>query len=455
MKVKHLIALGALVSSLACNYVMEMFTDTGAETHSQTPLVGVPAPIYMPPQCEGQPIATISPEIALSVPTPVLDANPEVSPELQRRVFDDVVGVVNDVYVYPDFNGQDWDQITAKYQTRVEAGLGTVDFYIDMKSMIFELNDEHSYFETPVEVAASEEELAGEGEYVGIGVYIQPEIEQGLVSVISVFPDSPAEYSGVKAHDSILKMDGVPVIQDGQDRTDVILGPECSAVVLTVQSPGEAPRDITLIRQPIHSNNRIDARLVPTSDGSRVGYIFLPTFFDQTIPGQVADALEEFGEIDGLIIDNRLNGGGSSDVVEPILSYFVSGHLGDFISRSETRPLKIDADPIHNSQTVPMIMLVSEDTVSFGEIFSAALRDVGRAQIVGEPTLGNVEILHGYSLDDGSLLWIAEESFRPLNSSDDWEQTGIVPDVVAFSDWHTFTFETDPSIPAALQLLGH
>ncbi len=453
MKVKHLITVGALCSSLACNYVMELFTGTGMET--QTPLSGIPAPIYMPPQCQGLPIATISPQVALVEATPFLQANPDVSPDVQKQVFNDVVDIVNDVYVYPDFNGQDWAGITARYQTRVGSGLNTVDFYIDMKSMIFELNDEHSYFETPLEVAAAEDELAGQGEYVGIGVYIQPEIEKELVSVISVFPDSPAEYSGLKAHDSILKMDGVPVIQNGEDRTDIILGPECSAVVLTVQSPGEAPRDITLMRQPIHSSQKIDARLVPAIDGSRVGYIFLPTFFDQTIPGQVADALQEFGELDGLIIDNRLNGGGSSDVVEPILSYFVSGHLGDFISRSETRPLNIEADPIHNSQTVPLIVLVSEDTVSFGEIFSGALRDVGRAQIVGEPTLGNVEILHGYSLDDGSLLWIAEESFRPLNSGENWELTGIIPDQVAFADWHTFTFETDPSIPAALKLLEH
>jgi C-terminal processing protease CtpA/Prc len=117
--------------------------------------------------------------------------------------------------------------------------------------------------------------------------------------------------------------------------------------------------------------------------------------------------------------------------------------------------MEIAADPVQNSQTVPLVVLVSEDTVSFGEVFSGVLKDSGRAQIVGESTLGNVEVLHGYDLADGSRVWIAEETFTPLNSQANWEVTGIVPDVQAYADWDTFTFENDPSIAAALNLLGH
>ncbi len=83
------------------------------------------------------------------------------------------------------------------------------------------------------------------------------------------------------------------------------------------------------------------------------------------------------------------------------------------------------------------------------------MKDSGRAKIVGKTTLGNVEVLHGYSLDDGSRLWIAEETFVPAHSKENWELTGIIPDVEAYADWDTFTFETDPAIAAALKLLGH
>jgi carboxyl-terminal processing protease len=199
----------------------------------------------------------------------------------------------------------------------------------------------------------------------------------------------------------------------------------------------------------------IDARLVPTADGSRIGYIFIPTFFDQTIPGQIEDALNDFGALDGLILDNRLNGGGSSDVLEPILAFFASGNLGQYVSRKDSRPLQIEADPIQNSQEVPLVILVSEETVSFGEVFSGALRDIGRAQIVGQTSLGNVEILHGYDFDDDSRMWIAEETFDPFVSGENWEEAGIIPDVEAHADWDTFVFETDPAIEASLTLLGH
>jgi C-terminal processing protease CtpA/Prc len=142
-------------------------------------------------------------------------------------------------------------------------------------------------------------------------------------------------------------------------------------------------------------------------------------------------------------------------VVEPILAYLTSGTLGEFRSRAATRPLTIAPNPIHNSHSVPVVILVGPETVSFGEIFAGALKDSGRAMLVGQTTLGNVETLHGYELEDGSWLWIAEETFDPAVSHANWEQTGIVPDVEAYADWDTFTFETDPSIAAALTLLGH
>lgn len=129
------------------------------------------------------------------------------------------------------------------------------------------------------------------------------------------------------------------------------------------------------------------------------------------------------------------------------------------MSRTASRSLDITANPVGNSQSVPLVVLVGEDTVSFGEIFSGALQDTGRAQLVGQTTLGNVETLHGYNFIDGSTLWIAEERFDPLNSDDDWETTGIIPDVEAYGgaygEWDTFTFENDPSVSAAVDLMGH
>ncbi len=474
MNVKRFLLIALLLLTLSCNTVTQVLTesmatpvptvvpvetatpgDIATSTPEAYPTESSTSSVYVPPSCQGIPLATVPPATTVAEPTPSLETNPPISTDEQRIVFNDLANTIDDVYLYPDFNGLDWPSIVANYRAKVESGLDTETFYAEMASFVFELGDEHSHFESPAQVAESDAELSGVNNYVGIGVLVQPLPEKGRVTILAVFPDSSAEHGGLRPHDSILAVDGIPIVEDGEAHPHRVRGPECTAVVLTVQSPGEEPHDITFVRYRITASLPIDARLASTADGSRIGYIFLPTFFDETVPEQVRNALEAFGPLDGLIIDNRMNGGGSSTVVEPILSYFTSGTLGSFVSRAITRPLEVDPEPINNSQTVPMVILVSENTVSFGEIFSGALQDTGRAQVVGQTTLGNVETLHGYNFDDGSRVWIAEERFDPLKSHADWEKEGIVPDVEAYADWDTFTFENDPSVAAAVELLGH
>jgi carboxyl-terminal processing protease len=463
MKTKR-IAFGFLISALmACNFVTQMIvpptatplptatlTPTATVTPSPTPTPLVPA--YIPPQCANSALATVSPDMALAQSTQDTETNPDISKGMQLRVLRDVANIVEDVYVYPDFNGKDWKAIEEQYRDKVEAGLETETFYQEMKAMIFELEDEHSNFLSPIEVEADAAELKGENEYVGVGVYGAYDFEKDTFIIISTFPGSSAEYGGLQSHDSILQVDGLPITEELGNR---LRGPECSVVVATVQSPGEAPRDVMLMRYRIEGGIPVEARLVPTTDGSKIGYIFIPTFFDETIPPQVEEALNGFGPLDGLIVDLRMNGGGSSTVTYPILEFFTTGRLGQFVSREHSRPLDIEANSIHNSQIVPLIIMVSEDTVSFGEIFAGVMQDSGRAQVVGETSLGNVEVLNGYNFDDGSAIWIAAETFKSAFSDADWEQTGIVPDAQAFAEWDMFYFDTDPSIAAALELLGH
>ncbi len=463
MNIKRFFIVIVILFSLSCNLVsrippsqVQVSTSTPMlPTITPTPAPPTPIPVYIPPTCSGQAVATLPAATTVAEPTLSLGTNPPLSQSDQLRIFDELTSPIPSLYVYPDLNGLDWPATISKYRTKIESGLDTETFYKEMQNLIAELGDEHSQYLSPVEVTASNEQLAGKNDYVGIGVVILPLLEKSRLSIILVFPGSSAEHAGLKPHDSLLAVDGIPLVENGVPYPQRVRGPACSAAVFTVQSPGDSPRSVMIVRSPITSSLPIIARMVPTQDGSRIGYIFLPSFFDETFPGQVKQALQQFGQLDGLILDNRMNSGGSSDVVEPILSYFTDGIVGNFASRTETRPLQASADPINNSQTVPMVVLVGTDTVSFGEIFSGVLQDIGRAKVVGQTTLGNVEILHGHNLSDGSLLWLAEERFVPLHSPADWEKTGIIPDVQAYADWDTFTFETDPSVAAAVLLLGH
>jgi len=454
------IAFGFLILTLlSCNYVTQMIVPptatpippTASATVLPTPMPVPLIPAFIPSQCTSVPLATVSPDPATQ-PTPELQTNADVSKDDQLSIVREMADIVEDVYVYPDFNGKDWNEIESRYRQKIEAGLDTETFYIEMQNMIDELQDEHSFYLSPLDVKQLEEELSGDVEFVGVGIYGNFDYEHGRIVVISTFPDSAAEHAGIKSHDSILLADGLPVFDQEDNR---VRGPECSVVVATVQTPGQEPRQVVLMRHTIEGNLRIEPHLVPTTDGSKIGYIFIPTFFDETIPPQIENALNEFGQLDGLILDLRMNGGGSSSVTDPILAFFASGRLGQFVSRAESRPLSIEADPIQNSQTVPLVAMVSEGTASYGEIFAGIMRDSRDAKITGETSPGNMEVLHGYDFEDGSQIWIASETFYSAHSDENWEETGIVPDIEAFAEWDTFTFETDPSIAAAVNLLGH
>jgi carboxyl-terminal processing protease len=149
-----------------------------------------------------------------------------------------------------------------------------------------------------------------------------------------------------------------------------------------------------------------------------------------------------------------MNGGGLGSVAEAMLGFFTAGPMGYFVDSQGEVLLNIDPNPVHNSQTVPVVVLIGEDSVSYGEIFAGILQDLGRATLVGQTTLGNVEQLHRFDFTDGSRAWLATDRFDPLNSAPTWEQSGVVPDKVVAGAWEDFTPEDDPIVAAALQLLG-
>jgi hypothetical protein len=75
--------------------------------------------------------------------TPEFEVN-EISKDEQMHILSELNQIVKDIYVYPDFNGKDWNGIQSKYQAKIEAGLDKQSFYQEMSAMIEEL-DEHSF----------------------------------------------------------------------------------------------------------------------------------------------------------------------------------------------------------------------------------------------------------------------------------------------------------------------
>lgn len=393
--------------------------------------------------------------------TPVLQSTQAQTPiplGIQLSIFEDLWSIVHSTYVYPDFNGLDWDAVHEEYAQKINSGLTNDQFYFELSMLITRLGDDHSFFLDPVQVAQQKAEFSGMYDYVGIGVMASPVPARHRAVILSVFPGSTAHEAGLKARDSILSVDGSPVLDEYGFLQDIVRGPAGTSLSLTVQTPGENPRVLKLQRQRITGTYPLVYQAISTPDGKRFGYILLIDFEDSTTDQKVSLAIREMSAdapLDGLILDNRMNIGGSSAVLEPMLSYFTGGNLGNFIGHGEQHPLQIKLNDIEGSSQLPLVILIGSGTVSFGEIFAGILQDVGRAYLIGTTTDGNVEILWGYDLEDGSQLWLANETFRPLNRPDqDWEKSGIVPDLTVPGDFDQYTLENDPAVIAALGYLS-
>jgi carboxyl-terminal processing protease len=462
LKVRFLICLPVILAILACSFYIPVLQQEPppSQENKEKPL----KPTALSPATH-TPIPTAIPTQTVSLPSPTAillsTSTPEATPiplESQLRIFENLWTIVNDTYVYPDFNGLDWDAIRQEYNQKISAGLTNSQFYTTLSELVSSLGDDHSQFLNPQEVAEQESEYQGKYDYVGIGVVVSavPERQRGVI--LSVFTGSPAEAAGLKPRDSIIAVDGISILDEDGFLRDIVRGPEGTSISMEVQTPGEKPREIQVSRHRITGEIPVISNVIINPQGKRIGYILLVTFDDSTVDEQIDSALQQMTKdapLDGLILDNRMNGGGSSTVLEPVLSYFVGGNLGYFINRIEEHSLQIDLQDINGSSQVPLVVLVGSETASFGEIFAGVLQDVGRAYLIGKTTDGNVEILWGYDLEDGSKIWLANETFQPLNHPDqNWEKTGIIPDLFVAGDFDQYSLETDPAVSAAIEYLS-
>lgn len=478
---KRLILVGLLFSALACKLVSgaPLVTPRADPTSlpqqqavqatltailssqpaaAQTQGADATAAPYLPASGPnpGVTLAPTSPPI----PSPTLPPTQPAAPnpadiQTQQQVFDELWETVDEHYLYPDFNGLDMQAVRQEYNQRIQAGMTMTDFYLAMHQFVDSLGDDHSTYFDPEEAKAEDAEYAGTYDYVGIGVLTVLAEQKQALSVLLVFPGSPAEQAGIRAHDALLSVDGQPLVDAGGTRQSLLRGQEGTTIQVEAQTPGQAPRVLSITRQRVNSALPVPYNVLTSPGGKRIGYIFIPTFNDSTVGdtiGKNLRAMTQDGPLDGLILDNRENGGGSSTVLEQTLGYFVKGKVGYFVEQRNRTSFEARGNDVNGSRRVPLVVMVGKGTASFGEVFAGIMKDLGRAYLIGETTDGNVEILSIFNFSDGSRAWIAASSFRPLNNpNQDWEQTGIIPDQTVPSNWEEVTLETDPAVLAALQ----
>jgi C-terminal peptidase prc len=364
--------------------------------------------------------------------------------------------IVNERYIYPDFNGMDWQVARDDIGKRIAAGLTDEQFHELMSDLIVGLNDDHSSFLAPDEVQAEDAEYGGTGTYTGIGIESDVNPEGRYLYVLTVYPNSPAEQAGIHPHDHILEIENQPSVdEEGNSQSRLLRGEEGTPVTVLVRTPGQQPRTVQLTRGQVSSVERIEHRLLPGQP--RIGYLSVPSLFEESVAERTRNAMRELmkdGDLDGLILDLRTNGGGTYPNLRQVLGLFTSGVIGHLVDRkNEKITIRARAGAIGNSQAVPLAVLIGPSTESFAEVLAGALQAKDRATLIGQNTAGNIETLLSYDFEDGSRLWLAEESFR-LPNGKGWESVGLVPDITIEKNWDEYTAEDDPVIARAITLLS-
>jgi carboxyl-terminal processing protease len=258
--------------------------------------------------------------------------------------------------------------------------------------------DPHSNFFDPKSYSLLREEQRGK--YYGVGMTVGP--RNNKVIVIAPFAGTPAYRAGIHPGDIIAAVDGKATDNmSTSDVADLLKGPKGTTVKITVLREGsEKPLDFNVVRDEIPRYS-VDLHFMIKPG---IGYMHV-SGFQETTEREVAQALEEMGDIKGLILDLRQNPGGLlSEGVGVADKFLKKGQL--IVSHhGRTSPEKrYTAAHGNGGKDYPLVVLVNRGTASAAEIVAGAIQDHDRGLIVGEITFGKGLVQTVYPLAENTGL---------------------------------------------------
>ena len=373
---------------------------------------------------------------------------------LQIRTFDEMWTLLRDHYVYGNLHGIAWTELRERYRPLVVNLLSREDFPDTVRQMLDELPPLAARWETRDE--RIREELEDPSAYEGIGAYVAfREEPTPRIILLSVMPGSPADRSGLRPHDAVTAVNGIPVRrEEGPDAVSRIRGPADQPVRLRISSVDRDQRDVTVIRGRVQLSEVLNPLSYGLLEPGRVGYLLFPRVSSENLVTETLRSLEALlagGDVSGIILDLRI-ASGLRWPLEPLLSLFSEGDHGEIYTAEGSEPLSVEGYDLNGTQSVPLVVLVGRDTEGLPEVLAAALQARRRATVVGLKTPGNVESFVDFVLPDGSRLTIMTRSYvSPAGRQVGID--GVRPDVPASLDWDQVSERTDPVRNTAVSVL--
>jgi carboxyl-terminal processing protease len=326
--------------------------------------------------------------------------------------------LVHDNFYDGNFNGKNWADYEHKYDAQIKTNADAQKY---LKVMLEALNDPYTRYLDPR--AFQDENDAIDARIVGIGINLQQSKDQQHLNVTRTIEAGPAETVGVRAGDEIVAIDGASAIgMTPEQAADRIRGKAGTAVQLSLQASPNAPvRNVTIVRQEI-TIHAVSTKMLDKN----IGYISLSTFISNDASHEFRNALAKLSRADGLVVDLRDNPGGLlSNALEIADMLLEGGAIVTTVSRHGRHTDISSSEPLTRQ---PMVILVDEESASASEILASALKDNGRAVIIGNKTYGKGVVQEINRLPGGSAIHITVSRYL-TPSGTDINKVGVIPDV--------------------------
>lgn len=325
-----------------------------------------------------------------------------------------------------------------------------------LKGMFANLGDPYTSYYTPDEFKKLMESL--NGRYSGIGLSVQAS-KEGYIKAVSVFDNSPAKEAGIEPGDYITKVNGKAYgASQLEEAVAEIKGEPGTEVTLTILRTEEGKTDskefdIKVSRADV-SVDTIDDDILEIRD-KKIGYIHIKAFDDITWQ-DFSDSYSKLmaQDIDGLVLDVRNNPGGALDVVINIADNFLDE--GVIVTTKDKNGKEVVEKSDASASDIPMVIIQNENSASASEILAGAMKDRGRAKVIGTQSFGKGVVQKIFNLENGAGAKITiSEYFTPNGTQ--INKVGVTPDIEVSSeedlDLSKMDFKNDKQFVTALNEL--
>jgi tricorn protease len=349
---------------------------------------------------------------------------------------------MNEIWYDPAMGNRNWEQVRRKYVDAAsrafdERGLGEV-----IELMLGELNGSHLGF-TPSMGSASEPETPRKREHptAHLGARFDPAYLGPGLKVRDVLPESPSDKvkSRLKAGDIILSIDGTRV-DPSMDLTQVLNGPLDRDIQLVVQRAKEdASEELNLTLRPIPYGRvrpllyeqwlETNRQMVGKLSNGKLGYLHIQAM-DESSFLEFEQQLYNVGYgKEGLVIDVRDNGGGST--TDHLLTSLTQPKHAITVPRGGGTGYPHDR-MIYATWSKPIVVLCNQNSYSNAEIFSHAIKVLGRGKLVGVQTAGGVVSTGAARINDIGVLRAPFRGWFSIRDGKDMELHGAEPDFIVW-----------------------